>query len=85
MINNPVPFVIPTIPLQPAIRDDFKSHNLKMYNAATRYYQECCKYNQEATETIKAKFPKALVALEVVPGRLPVDITLATVRDHLLD
>ena len=56
-----------------------------MYHAKSNYYCECTKYNQQGIEAIKHKFPEALVALEVTPGRLPVNVTLATVRDHLLD
>ena len=56
-----------------------------MYQVQLGYYRECCKYNQEGIDAIKHKFPEALVALEVAPGRLPVNITLATVRNHLLN
>ena len=85
LTNNPVAFVMPTIPPQPPWRDDFDSHALRMYHAKISYYRECTKYNQEGIEAIKHKFPEALVALEVTPRRLPVNITLATVRNHLLD
>ena len=74
-----------TIPPQPPWHDDFGSYKLRMYHVRTSYYRECTKYNQGGIEAIKHKFPEALVALEVTPGQLPVDITLATVRDHLLN
>ena len=85
IINNPEAFVMPTIPPQPAWRDDFSLHKLKIYQAWTCYYCECSKYNQEGIDAIKHKFPEALVALEVAPGRLPVDITLTAVCNHLLN
>ena len=42
-MDNPVAFVMPTIPPQPVFRGDFQPHELCIYGVETDYYQECYK------------------------------------------
>ena len=55
-----------------------------MYNVQIAYYRECTKYNRKGTEAIQTKLSDLLIALKVAPGRLPMDVTLVIVCNHLL-
>ena len=84
LVDNPTPWVMPTMPTKPLFNSAFTTLEHRMYVLDVQLYDWAYHFNQGAIEAVKQKFSNCLSELKVVPDRLPLHLTLQRVKQHLV-